>query len=176
MSASSSEGSQPDRVECALDAEHPHFRISEGTTLINPGVSTATGMVTASAGKLRMQIPVGMNRATLVVETFRGSPVDLIDTYDDVIEFGYWSATGAVAVLDWSLALLCCLSPLPIGAGDYRMRYHVRSGGPDQGALEAEMLIQIWPGALGTEKELKITSQFGHFWQPGERLRRSMEL
>jgi hypothetical protein len=181
MSASESAASCPGRTECDLDAEYPYFYLSEHTSLINHRVPTWSGMVTASAGKLKLQLPSRVNRACVALEIHRVEPAVVLDRFDDVIEFGYPSATGDAALLDWSRALVCDLPPLPSGPGDYRIRYHVRefaetAGSPGSPALpRAVALIQIWPGSCRDQTELKITSTFGNFWHPGARLRRARE-
>lgn len=180
MSASEAESAYPDRVECDLDNQYAYFYLSENTALINPGVSTWGGMVTASAGKLKLQVPWRADRVSLTVETHERKPADALDGYDDVIEFDYWSATGLAAILDWTQSLACALNPLPIGPGDYRIRYHVTEkeyADSDPGPhRNARTLIQIWPGRLGVEQELKITGRLGNFWHPGKKLRSALEL
>ncbi|MFJ8911094.1 hypothetical protein [Amycolatopsis sp. NPDC102389] len=177
MSAGDVTAAHPDRVDCVLDAQHPYFYLSENTALINPGVSTWTGMVTASSGKLKLQVPWTATRVRVVTEVHPGRPEDVIGLYDDVIEFGYWSATGLAAVLDWSWTLASPLNLQPGGAGDYRLRYHVRDSshgaadpGSGRGAV-AEALIQLWPAKLGGKEELRITGALGNFWHPGSRLK-----
>ncbi|MDQ7810903.1 hypothetical protein Q5425_44880 [Amycolatopsis sp. A133] len=178
MSASESPATHPGRTECDLDAEYPYFYLSEHTSLINHRVSTWSGMVTASAGKLKLQLPSRANRACVAIEVHRTEPAGVLDDFDDAIEFGYPSATGAPALLDWSRALVSDLPLLPGGPGDYRVRYHVKEPAepgrrPGAGSLpRAAALVQIWPGACREQAELKITSAFGEFWHPGSRLRR----
>ncbi|MEV7043741.1 hypothetical protein [Amycolatopsis sp. NPDC051061] len=181
MSASESAPACPGRAEYELDAEYPYFYICEDTSLINHRVSTWSGMVTASAGKLKLQLPSCASVAGVTVEMHREEPVDVVDCFEDVVEFGYPSATGNPAVLDWSRALVCELTPLPAGPGDYRIRYHVRGVGTTANDSDfrspgkAEALLQIWPGAPAQLKEVKITSALGEFWHPGQRLRRARE-
>ncbi|KZB88392.1 hypothetical protein [Amycolatopsis regifaucium] len=177
MSAGDVTGAHPDRAVCVLDTQYPYFYLSENTALINPGVSTWTGMVTASSGKLKLQVPWTAKRVRVVAEVHSDRPEDVIENYDDVIEFGYWSATGLAAVLDWSRTLASPLELLPGGAGDYRLRYHVREYsreaadlGSERGAV-AEALIQLWPAKLGGKEELRITGALGTFWHPGSRLK-----
>ncbi|WIX98180.1 hypothetical protein QRX60_29390 [Amycolatopsis mongoliensis] len=181
MSASESAATYPGRVEFDLDAEYPYFYISENTSLINHRVSTWSGMVTASAGKLKLQLPSCASVASVAVEMHHAEPADFLDCFEDVVEFGYPSATGCPAMLDWSRALVCELRPLPGGPGDYRIRYHVKGPAGSAGRSDfrssekAEALVQIWPGSPGQLKELKITGVLGSFWHPGDRLRRALE-
>ncbi|GAB3733787.1 hypothetical protein GCM10027598_58710 [Amycolatopsis oliviviridis] len=166
-----------ERIELALRCESSYFYFSEGTQLINPGVPTVGGMITASPGKLQLQVPWRARTARIKVETYRREPAVLLDDYDDAIEFGYWSATGDAAVLDSSRTLVHDLGRLPIGAGDYRFRYHVREfDATPSSPGEARMLLQIWPDFLGAMEELKITGRHGNFWHPGQMLLKSLEI
>ncbi|ANN16004.1 hypothetical protein SD37_10365 [Amycolatopsis orientalis] len=175
MSAGDVTAAHPARIDRVLDAQHPYFYLSENTTLINPRLSTWTGMVTAASGKLKLQVPWTAKQVRVVTEICDGGPEELIEHYDDVIEFGYRSATGSAAVLDWSQTLM---SPVDLpGPGDYCLRYHVRDlsreseeAGIERGPM-AEALVQLWPSKLSEKKELRITGTFGNFWHPGSRLR-----
>ncbi|MFE5565671.1 hypothetical protein ACFQ68_11830 [Amycolatopsis japonica] len=167
MAAGDVTTAHPDRVDCVLDVEYPYFYLSENTSLINPGLSTWTGMVTASKGKLQLQVPWTAEWVRVVTEIHPGEPDDVVEAYDDVIEFGYWSATGLAAVLDWSQTLV---SPLDLLPGDHRLRYHVRDSSREGGKV-AEALIQLWPSRLGVKEELRITGALGKFWHPGARLK-----
>ncbi|MFC3456323.1 hypothetical protein [Amycolatopsis speibonae] len=160
----------PDRVVCVLDAKYPYFYLSENTSLINPGLSTWTGMVTASRGKLQLQVPWTAEWVRVVTEIHPGEPDDVVEAYDDVIELGYWSATGLAAVLDWSQTLA---GPVDLLPGDYRLRYHVRDSSREETGRGkvAEALIQLWRARLGAKEELRITGALGNFWHPGARLR-----
>ncbi|WP_340687967.1 hypothetical protein LCL61_18430 [Amycolatopsis coloradensis] len=174
MAAGDVTTAHPERVDCVLDAQYPYFYLSENTSLINPGLSTWTGMVTAARGKLQMQVPWTAERVHVVTEIYPGEPDDVIEAYDDVIEFGYSSATGLAAVLDWSQTLA---GPVDLLPGDHRLRYHVRDLSREavepgaESAVAAEALIQLWPAKLGEKEELRITGALGNFWHPGARLR-----
>ncbi|MFC9249876.1 hypothetical protein [Amycolatopsis thailandensis] len=177
MSIDEATATRSEQDTCVVDAQYPYFFISEGTDLVNPGVLSHSGMVNASPGKVKLQVPWIASQVRVVTEIRTERPATELDTYEDVIEFGYRSATGLAAILDWTRKLSCEWDPLPIGAGDYRLRYHVRDGlghaadGDTPKGSVAEALIQIWPGGLGELEELKISSAFGHFWHPGSRLR-----
>lgn len=182
MSASESVSTYPGRAEFDLDAEYPFFYISEDSSLINHRVPTWSGVVTASAGKMKLQLPSPAGVARVAVEIHHAEPEDVVDCFEDVVEFGYPSSTGYPAVLDWSRALVCALKPLPGGAGDYCVRYHVKAAAEpaenadSRSSGKVEALLQIWPGLLERQRELKITGALGRFWHPGERLRRAREV
>ncbi|MFI0805497.1 hypothetical protein SAMN04489729_7031 [Amycolatopsis lurida] len=179
MPASEDAVTCPGRTVCELDVRHPFFYLVENTSLINHLVSTWSGMVTASAGNLKLQLPSYASLASVAIEIHREEPVDVVEQFQDVIEFSYPSVTGRPAVLDWSRTLVCELNPLPVGAGDYRVRYHVQASAEVGNHFDlrspgsAKALVQIWPASLEQLKELKITGALGEFWHPGERLRRA---
>jgi hypothetical protein len=182
MSASEDAATCPGRAVCEHDTRYPFFYLTEDTSLINHQVSTWSGMVTASTGKLKLQLPSCASLASVAFEMHHEEPADVVGQFEDVIEFSYPSATGRPAVLDWSRALACELKPLPAGPGDYRIRYHVQA--PAEAADhsdfrspgKAHALVQIWPASLEQLKELKITGALGNFWHPGQLLRRSREV
>ncbi|WP_410604731.1 hypothetical protein [Amycolatopsis sp. lyj-90] len=129
-----------------------------------------------------MQVPWTADRVRVVTEVYPGIPADVTDSYDDVIEFGYRSATGLAAILDWTRTLVCPWDPLPVGAGDYRVRYHVRDHCGEAVELRerpdpmAETLLQIWPASLGVPEEIKVTGALGDFWHPAGKLRRVWDI
>ncbi|KZB86506.1 hypothetical protein [Amycolatopsis regifaucium] len=175
MSVGDVTAAHPARIDRVLDAQHPYFYLSENTALINPRISTWSGMVTAAGGKLRLQVPWTVKRVRVVTQMYAVEPENVIEAYDDVIEFGYRSATGLAALLDWSRTLA---SPLDLpGPGDYRLRYHVRASPREavEPGIEripmAEALLQLWPSKLGGQEELRITGELGNFWHPGSRLK-----
>ncbi|QKV74018.1 hypothetical protein [Amycolatopsis sp. Hca4] len=174
MSADESAPPRPGRTQYDLDAEYPYFYLSENISPTGRGVPAWSGMVAASAGKVKLLLPARVSRACVAIEVHCAAPAAALDDFDDAIEFGYPSATGACALLDWSSALVSDLPLLPDGPGDYRVRYHVRAAaGPGAHSLRhVAALVQIWPGTCRELTELKITSAFGEFWHPGAGSRR----
>ncbi|MFE3173147.1 hypothetical protein ACFXPA_38435 [Amycolatopsis sp. NPDC059090] len=132
------------------------------------------GLMGIKNGQIKFTVETRESYANLVIEAYGEPPAGRDADYQDVVEGSYHCVSGELGLLDWSKSLIESLAPLPVGSGEYRIRYHVRNTAdlavPEADASPAECLVQIWPQTWEEAAEVKITSSSGRFWHPTERL------
>ena len=132
--------------------------------------------MTIKSGQIKFIVETRLSHANLSIEVYDSSPIDVIETYDDVVENSYACESGELTLLNWSKELIHRLNPLPASQSIYRVRYHLRHSGnlSEDGITAGEKatgsLIQIWPGPPIAPAELKISSSSGRFWHPRTKL------
>jgi hypothetical protein len=166
-----------DKYSIRIPVRFSHFYLSESA----PGPDSRQpwpdgGLITIKSGQIKFIAETRLGHANLSIEVYDCSPIDVIGTYDDVVEKSYACESGELTLLNWSKELIHRLNPLPAGQSIYRVRYHIRHGvdlsedSITAGDKAFELLVQIWPSPPTAPAELKISSSSGRFWHPHTKL------
>lgn len=144
-----------------VDVRFSHFLICEPDSRRYAAQRPSTGLVQRRPDGLVCVTGALTDSADVSVVAADSAPRSALDLFEDVVELSYTSAHGELKVLTWNHELVGKLVTLPGGAGNYRLRYHLR--GADQ-ADDVAVLVQLWPADASPRSTLKATSNAGVFW------------
>ncbi|GAA1027937.1 MULTISPECIES: hypothetical protein [Amycolatopsis] len=151
------------RYSGLVEVRFQRFYISEAPEDRTLGSTAAEdGLISAGRGRIRCRTGLGNQLVDVVVDVSRTVPDAVLPDFSEVVEISYRSEGGALAILSHDDRLVAELPALPAGAGEYRLRYHLRDLECTRGAC----LLQVWPAAFLPSKTVKVTSDTGRFWSP----------